>query len=255
MTNDECRNICSPLFRHSSFIRHSSLDIHHWIAFTLVELLVVISIIALLLAILLPGLKQARQLAQAVKCQSNLKQLGVANQMYGQDYSDCIVPAFSPGEGGSWSKQTWLYFLAAYLNDHRSVTGFSGVADLPVGVCPRSPDRWGYGHNYFYLGWNQESNDPPTRNFFKLARVILPASTVFLVDNINTTSTPPDTFGGWRCFVRPGSMTLQEVPVYFVHQDAANIQWADGHNTTMTESSGLVRPGDPLADQQFWGKN
>jgi prepilin-type N-terminal cleavage/methylation domain-containing protein len=54
--------------------------------FTLVEILVVISIIAMVLAILLPGLAYSRQVAYRIKCLSNLKQLSIAVEAYVQSY-------------------------------------------------------------------------------------------------------------------------------------------------------------------------
>lgn len=57
-------------------------------AFTLIELLVVIAIIALLLSILLPGLKAAKDISKRVVCASRLRQVGVAMRSYSQSYEN-----------------------------------------------------------------------------------------------------------------------------------------------------------------------
>jgi len=60
--------------------------------FTLIELLVVIAIIAMLLAVVMPALKKAKEAARRVICSNQMKTLGTANQMYSNQYRGAYVP-------------------------------------------------------------------------------------------------------------------------------------------------------------------
>ena len=71
-----------------------------FVAFTLVELLVVIGVIAVLIGILLPVLSKARQSAYAVQCMSNLRQIATADRMYVQQHN-WHMPAWWPSTAGN----------------------------------------------------------------------------------------------------------------------------------------------------------
>jgi prepilin-type N-terminal cleavage/methylation domain-containing protein/prepilin-type processing-associated H-X9-DG protein len=82
-------------------------------AFTLVELLVVISIIALLLAVLIPALSRARESGRAVVCSTNLKQIGLAMIMYVENNNNKTMSDPWPPNG-----RYWFHELAPYLGDN-----------------------------------------------------------------------------------------------------------------------------------------
>src|SRR5579862_7341521 len=79
-------------------------------AFTLVELLTVIAIIAVLAALLLPVFSAARGSARSIVCVSNLRQIGLAIKMYDQDYDDFYPWAVDPTD--KYTPQIWNQFPA-----------------------------------------------------------------------------------------------------------------------------------------------
>jgi prepilin-type N-terminal cleavage/methylation domain-containing protein/prepilin-type processing-associated H-X9-DG protein len=77
-----------------SYFLQKERDMRKLRAFTLIELLVVIAIIAILAAMLFPVFAQAREKARQASCLSNLKQIGIAGQMYTQDFDGLYTPPF-----------------------------------------------------------------------------------------------------------------------------------------------------------------
>lgn len=98
--------------------------------FTLIELLVVIAVIAVLMGILLPSLNQARLHAKRTASAGNLRQLGLAIELYAQD-NQGFFPETSHGLSGQAARQrSWVFTLSPYLGDVNEVR-----------VCPADPQR------------------------------------------------------------------------------------------------------------------
>jgi len=144
--------------------------------FTLVELLVVVAIIALLIAILLPGLKKAREAATGAVCMSNMHQVGSAMYMYAGDYNGYALspePWFGDGSVNypkvyaRWERN-WpdTLMVGKYLADVRVDTNtynnpaagpgpwvqISAVPEKNVFSCPALPHphvTWGAGGTTF----------------------------------------------------------------------------------------------------------
>ena len=132
--------------------------------FTLIELLVVIAIIAILAAILLPALQQARRRGQSSGCLNNLKQLGTIGVNYSDAYGEMLLPAYSLGVGmwddmlivRGWVKSTNIgkaIIGATARNNSRSVGIFNCPSNTrTTGHYNKYPLRQSYGYNY-YVGF------------------------------------------------------------------------------------------------------
>jgi prepilin-type N-terminal cleavage/methylation domain-containing protein/prepilin-type processing-associated H-X9-DG protein len=127
-------------------------------AFTLVELLVVIGIIALLLGLLMPALGKARQQASATKCLANMRNMAMAHAIYVNDNKGAIIQAgFGHGstvhdEQGAWFYTLQKYYAAPLLLRCPSDDSPHWEGATPVPPSTLADPRWrrtSYGINNF----------------------------------------------------------------------------------------------------------
>jgi prepilin-type N-terminal cleavage/methylation domain-containing protein/prepilin-type processing-associated H-X9-DG protein len=216
-------------------------------AFTLIELLLVIAILAILAAILFPLFAQAREKARAATCASHLRNLSTALLMYVQDYDEQLPLAVAP--------TTTKPFFAAW---HDLIDPY--VKNKQVWLCPSSPlprtDADGtptshYGYNAVYLSNLRLnfSNLGTTATGAPLAAVAAPAETVLLTDA--RASKEPNLCGPDGKYLLPPSQPATDCwgRPSFLHQEGCTVTWLDGH--VRLERAGRFYEGQQPADRFF----
>ncbi|MBO4630975.1 MAG: DUF1559 domain-containing protein [Lentisphaeria bacterium] len=212
--------------------------------FTLIELLIVISIIAILAAMLLPALNQAKERGRSSQCVGNLKQLGVAIAMYGADYD--VIPAVQYRSGEWWFKLMDGYIRGAeviegvWINGHKeksnrlffAKTAFRCPSDTkPYYTTSSNGGGLSYGMNGF-LG-NVAGADARLRNWVKGSHVKNPSMLGVLMETAyyptsNTWGNGPKPY----LSALPGSSEVNTVNSNYVvmyHIKASNLLHFDGH--------------------------
>ena len=206
-------------------------------AFTLIELLVVIAVIAILASLLLPALSATKAAAKRVQCVDNLRQLGLATQMYWGDNSDFTFRYLSGATNGG--RLYWFGWLKPGAEGNREFDATQAALHpyLPgsgVEICP-SLDygsvgykykargaAHGYGYN-FHLGQRSIS----------LSLISRPGDTVLLADaaQVNDFQAPasPDNPMLEEFYYVDADDGAGYPNAHFRHQRRANVLFCDGH--------------------------
>lgn len=190
--------------------------------FTLIELLVVIAIIAILAAILFPVFAKAREKARQASCQSNLKEIGLANAMYMADYDGRYTPNATRVPGVAGNGMWWMVLQQPYLKNLQILDCPSFGRDSNWCGCDTPNGRYvgGYGANRGYNNVTAQGYSAPSGR--KDSMVPVPAETILVVDV--------------RCIVAAGDTHPTFDPemsrtdsVQPRHNDGFNTLFCDGH--------------------------
>ncbi|MCB9850421.1 MAG: prepilin-type N-terminal cleavage/methylation domain-containing protein [Phycisphaerales bacterium] len=194
--------------------------------FTLVELLVVISIIALLIAILLPSLSKAREQAKQTLCMSNVRSLLLAMHEYAVTNDDYLVTA-GLSHGGNADEQ------AAWINTLKTEYGNELVARCPNDKSPYWEEPWpsteqkrraSYATNYYTV--KQIGGKGPYDRFTLIRK---PADTVLMVELAEKTQfAVSDHVHPEDWWSNPEALAAEQVEEE-QHLKRANYGFADAH--------------------------
>ena len=204
-------------------------------AFTLVELLVVISIIAMLLAVLIPALNRARQSGRTVVCKSNLKQLGVYGLIYQQNNNGFIVP----GRNQSPVWQELMNIPGFKLNAGGEQKGdFCDVLQDPATKYRSHSGAYGYnwscGSEYSTPIKICTIKRPAEKIIITDATLVWPYTQVFAVVERDVADKRVKNFIDWGRHGKQGKLGY------------INVLWLDGHVTLETGMSGSTEGTVPV---------
>jgi len=122
---------------HNTTLRSHAHIMRRSHGFTLIELLVVIAIIALLMGILMPALRRVKEQAKQSVCMSNLKQIGLAANLFMQNH-DNKLPRGCSDNSDEYPDKVWFLLFMPYLGQNAKDGDYRNVK---IFRCPSYPDK------------------------------------------------------------------------------------------------------------------
>ncbi len=199
--------------------------------FTLIELLVVMAIISVLLSFVFPALRSAKEAAQTAACQSQIKQMGYALNMYANEWDGYIPKGHSGIFSGPLKNMSWQDAILPYapglsfrLDPKNDGSTYQGIYSCPSKIPMRNPN---------------EGDENAAPWYYTINTVLAGGGSYDMkkTDHIKSLSERAVIFDGWYCEIDPkypygasGSpLKSVENAVRKAHRNGANFLFLDGH--------------------------